>query len=277
TDNILFICAGAFNGLHRMILDRVSKGSIGFGAPVRSGPSTSGDHETMLDSDDADGLFAKHLPFYQPRAADPQPPDARGSPPPKRQLNTLDLVEPQDLQKYGLIPELVGRIPLACALSPLDIDALVQVLTEPRNALLQQYKQLFALSGIELRITTPALRRLAETASTMRTGARGLKTALERVLADSMFEAPGSGVKSVLVTEAVAERRAPAVYFYRGEGARFRSEALADEEAWEARCREREREGGESELERRARITSEGGAARTFEEYREKATAGGFV
>ncbi|KAI6806692.1 hypothetical protein KC365_g18906, partial [Hortaea werneckii] len=202
-----------------------------------------------------------------------------------RKLNTLDLLEPQDLQTYGLIPELVGRIPLTCALSSLDIPALVQVLTEPRNSLLQQYRQLFALSSIELRITTPALHVIAGEAQKMGTGARGLRTVLERLLADAMFETPGSGTKSVLVTEEVARKKRGAVFFGRGEGEGFRELWAREEERWEIEEEERRRQkdGGEGggqegdgEMERRARNNSRGGAARTFEEYREKASAAGF-
>jgi len=275
TDNILFICAGAFNGLHKMILDRISKGSIGFGATVRAAPGSSStdgsQHETVLEGEDE--LFEKHLPYYNSSA---QPEVGRDGRPKKRTFNTLDLVEPQDLQKYGLIPELVGRIPLSCALSSLDIEALVKVLTEPRNSLLQQYKQLFALSSIELRITSPALRIIASTASKMGTGARGLRTVMERLLADSMFETPGSGVKYVLITEDVANKRSGALYFVRGELGRFQASSAAEEEAWEERLRREDKEG-ESEWERRARVNREGGAARTFEEYREKSAAAGFV
>ncbi|KAF2767487.1 P-loop containing nucleoside triphosphate hydrolase protein [Teratosphaeria nubilosa] len=274
TDNILFICAGAFNGLHKQILDRVSKGSIGFGATVRARPGSSEDsnvHETIVEGEDE--LFEKHLPYYAPDESTQHTPDGQKK---KRTFNTLDLVEPQDLQKYGLIPELVGRIPLSCALSSLDIESLVKVLTEPRNSLLQQYKQLFALSSIELRITSSALRSIASTAAKMATGARGLRTVMERLLADAMFETPGSGVKYVLITEDVAERKAGAMYFYRGELGRFQQVAAAEEEAWEERLR-REWGDGESEWERRGRVNSEGGAATTFEEYRQKATAAGFV
>jgi ATP-dependent Clp protease ATP-binding subunit ClpX len=270
TDNILFICAGAFNGLHRMVLDRISRGSIGFGATVRAAPGSSSEtssHETLLEGEDE--LFEQHLPYFAPPAA------IKDGSPTKRVYNTLDLVEPQDLQKYGLIPELVGRIPLSCALSSLDIESLVKVLTEPRNSLLKQYEQLFHLSSIELRFTTASLHSIAATASKMGTGARGLRTVMERLLADAMFETPGSSIKFVLVTEDVAEKKAGAVYFSRGQQGKF-YEAIAEEEAkWEERKR---REDGEqeSEFEKRARNNSRGGAARTFEEYREKASAAGF-
>ncbi|KXT17275.1 hypothetical protein AC579_530 [Pseudocercospora musae] len=273
TDNILFICAGAFNGLHKMILDRISKGSIGFGATVRAAPGTSESnaHETVMEGEDE--LFEKHLPYYQrPASAEDEYSDKSK----KRSYNILDLLEPQDLQKYGLIPELVGRIPISCALSSLSIDALVKVLTEPRNSLLKQYQQLFALSSIELRFTTPALHTIATTASKTGTGARGLRTVMERLLADAMFETPGSGIKYVLINEDVAERKSGAVYFARGQQTQFRNMIAEEEEAWEEKKR-REEGASESEFEARARNNSIGGAAKTFEEYREKATAAGFV
>ena len=281
TDNILFICAGAFNGLHKMIMDRISKGSIGFGAPVRAIPGSSGtdtdQHETILEGEDE--LFEKHVPYYTPPPPEADRETAAGpTKKPRRSFNTLDLVEPQDLQKYGLIPELVGRIPLSCALSALDIDALVKVLTEPRNSLLKQYMQLFALSSIELRCTTPALHAVARTAAQMGTGARGLRTVMERLLADAMFDTPGSGIKYVLVHEDAATRRSPVLYFARGQQSRFHSMIAAEEEEWEERRRRRENEReSEHEFDARARNNSVGGAAKTFEEYREKASAAGFV
>lgn len=271
TDNILFICAGAFNGLHKMVLDRISKGSIGFGATVRAAPGSGNEpdqHETIMEGEDE--LFEKHLPYYAPSQNDPATEQQT-----KRKYNTLDLVEPQDLQKYGLIPELVGRIPLSCALSSLDIEALVKVLTEPRNSLLKQYQQLFALSSIELRFTTPALHAIATTASKMGTGARSLRTVMERLLADAMFETPGSGIKYILISEDVANRKAGAVYFARGQQKQFSNMIAAEEDAWEEKKRRESQ--GESEFDARARNNTEGGAASTFEEYRQKATAAGFV
>lgn len=264
TDNILFICCGAFTGLHKTVLDRVSKGGIGFGANVRSNPANSDSpHETALKGEDE--LFRKHLPYYT----------SSNSATDRPTHNVLDLVEPQDMQKYGLIPELVGRIPISCALSSLDEAALVKVLTEPRNSLLRQYEQLLHLSSIELRFTSGALHAVAKTAASMGTGARGLRTVMERLLGDAMFETPGSDVKYVVITEAVANRQAPPVYMSRREQRDFYDLIAAEEEAWEESKRGAEK--GESEFERRARVNTEGGAARTFEEYREKASAAGFV
>lgn len=271
TDNILFICAGAFTGLHKTILDRVSKGSIGFGANVRATSSSSNLHETTLKGEDE--LFRKHLPFYHA----PPPPSATGAQGKKQEAvyNTLDLVEPQDLQKFGLIPELVGRIPVSCALSSLDVEALVKVLTEPRNSLLRQYEQLFQLSSIELRFTSPALYSVAETAAQMGTGARGLRTVMERLLSDAMFETPGSNVKYVAITEDVAKKQCGPLYFTRDGRGRFQGLVAREEEEWEDR--KRREEGVESDMEKRAKANSEGGAATTFEEYRQKAQAAGFI
>ncbi|KAF2796413.1 ClpX, ATPase regulatory subunit [Melanomma pulvis-pyrius CBS 109.77] len=264
TDNILFICTGAFVGLHKMILDRISKGSMGFGAPVRTANPESGAHDTMIKGEDE--LFKKHLPYFV--AAEPEGlPNPFAPRPAKRQqmFNTLDLIEPSDLQKYGMIPELVGRIPISCALSALDEEALVRVLTEPRNSLLRQYEQLFHLSSIELRFTNGALREVAKSASGMGTGARGLRTVLERLLGECMFETPGSPVKHVLITQDVARLKSAPLYFQRGQSHNFHATIAQEEEKWEEQLRENE--GPASEV-------------NSFEEYRKKglvAGAGGFM
>lgn len=272
TDNILFLCAGAFNGLHKVILDRVSKGSMGFGATVRAAnhsDSSASHHETIMEGEDE--LFEKHLPYYtSPTSNDRDSSTSKQ----KRTYNTLDLVEPQDLQKYGLIPELVGRIPISCALSSLDVQSLVKVLTEPRNSLLKQYQQLFSLSSIEIRFTTAALHAIASTALKMGTGARGLRTVMERLLADAMFESPGSSIKYVLINEDVADRKSGAIYYGRGQQEDFYNRITSEEDVWEER--KRTEDGNETEFEARARMNAKN-PARTFEEYREKATAAGFV
>lgn len=272
TDNILFLCAGAFNGLHKVILDRVSKGSMGFGATVRAAnnfDSSASHHETIMEGEDE--LFEKYLPYYTSPTSNDHDSSASKQ---KRTYNTLDLVEPQDLQKYGLIPELVGRIPISCALSSLDVQSLVKVLTEPRNSLLKQYQQLFSLSSIEIRFTTAALHAIASTALKMGTGARGLRTVMERLLADAMFESPGSSIKYVLINEDVADRKAGAIYYGRGQQEDFYNRITSEEDVWEER--KRAEDGNETEFEARARMNAKN-PARTFEEYREKATAAGFV
>lgn len=222
TDNILFIFAGAFIGLPKIVMDRVSRGSMGFGQPIRAA-------DTAGQADD--NVYKKHLPFFTHNADTP--------------LSSLDLVEPGDLQKYGLIPELVGRIPVTTALSALDQEALVRVLTEPRNALLRQYEQQFQFSGIELRCTSGALREISRAALDMGTGARGLRAVMERILQDAMFETPGSSIKYVLVTEVVAQKKEPPVYLPRGQQSRFHAMIAAEEEEWEER---RAREAGSGDM-----------------------------
>ncbi|AFH39335.1 ATP-dependent Clp protease ATP-binding subunit ClpX [Thermus thermophilus] len=107
-------------------------------------------------------------------------------------------VIPEDLIKFGMIPEFVGRAPLIVQLHPLGEDDLVRILTEPKNALVKQYQELFRMEGIELRFTQAALREVARRALKRGTGARGLRAILEKAMVDLMFEAPGSGVKEIV-------------------------------------------------------------------------------
>ncbi|KAL9066292.1 MAG: hypothetical protein Q9161_007668 [Pseudevernia consocians] len=266
TDNILFIFAGAFTGLQKMVMNRIAKGSIGFGSPIRSSSSSSslssGGRDSMISvktGSEESKLFEKHLPFFAPQSPDQ---------PALTEYNPLDLVEPTDLQTYGLIPELVGRIPVSAALSALDEDALVRVLTEPRNSMIKQYEQLFQLSGIELRFTRGALREVAKSALGMGTGARGLRTVCERLLTETMFEAPGSSIKYVLMTEAVAQRKSAPVYLARGQQHRFEQIIAAEEEEWDAKTdKDQNKDDGAS---------ADGGTG-SFEEYREKSKAAGVM
>lgn len=182
TSNILFIFTGAFIGMDKLIIERVSKGSIGFNAPVRGASA-----EDLAEDEE---LMKKLTPFYAVED------DVEGVPgsdviKKKKKFNPLQMTEPGDLVNFGLIPEIVGRIPIIAAVESLDEEMLVRVLTEPRNALLKQYEQLFQLSGVELQFTSPALREVAKTALAMGTGARGLRTVMERLLSDAMFESPG--------------------------------------------------------------------------------------
>lgn len=266
TDNILFIFAGAFTGLQKMVMNRIAKGSIGFGSPIRSTSSSSslssGGRDSIISvktGSEESKLFEKHLPFFAPQSPDQ---------PALTEYNPLDLVEPTDLQTYGLIPELVGRIPVSAALSALDEDALVRVLTEPRNSMIKQYEQLFQLSGIELRFTRGALREVAKSALGMGTGARGLRTVCERLLTDTMYEAPGSSIKYVLMTEAVAQRKAAPIYLARGQQHRFEQIIASEEEEWDMKT-DKEREKGDG-------AGAEGGMG-SFEEYREKSKAAGVM
>lgn len=116
----------------------------------------------------------------------------------------LRRVQSEDLLKFGLIPEFVGRLPVITTLSDLDVPTLIRVLTEPRHALVRQYQALFELEGIELQFTDPAVKAVARLAAGMKTGARALRTILEEVMLDLMYDVPAlSGVKSVVITEDV--------------------------------------------------------------------------
>ncbi|KAI7895059.1 ATP-dependent Clp protease, ATP-binding subunit ClpX [Mucor mucedo] len=148
TSNILFILSGAFVGLDKTIQDRLAKGSIGFGALLRS-----------LEDDKIE------IPSTGIK---------------KEVHNPLSLTEPADLVKYGLIPEFVGRLPVISSVNNLSTDDLVRVLTEPKNSLLKQYQGLFELSQVELRFSKTALRKIAELALEKKTGARGLRRIMVR-------------------------------------------------------------------------------------------------
>jgi ATP-dependent Clp protease ATP-binding subunit ClpX len=125
-------------------------------------------------------------------------------------------VEPQDIIKFGLIPELVGRMPVIAALAELTEDALVQILTEPKNALVKQYAKLLAMEGAELEFRPGALRAIAKKALIRKTGARGLRSILEQSLIDTMFELPNtSNVEKVVVEEATIEENKPPLLVYR--------------------------------------------------------------
>ncbi|MBP3335197.1 MAG: ATP-dependent Clp protease ATP-binding subunit ClpX [Ruminiclostridium sp.] len=125
----------------------------------------------------------------------------------------LHQVEPEDLVKFGIIPELVGRLPVIAVLDDLDEDALVKILSEPKNAILKQYKYMFSLDNIELEITDDAMRAIAKKAADRKTGARGLRTVVEEALSDTMFDAPSdeSITKVVLTGECVTEGKKPEI------------------------------------------------------------------
>lgn len=268
TDNILFIFSGAFVGLHKVVMDRISRGSIGFGQPVRtpsssderSGQSAAANNQPIpiLPGSEEEALYKKYLPFFtsaSPESADGEP----------TYFNALDLINPTDLQNYGFIPELVGRVPVTAALSALSQPLLVRILTEPRNSLLAQYTTLFSLSGIELRFTTPALHKIATNAFTMGTGARALRTELETILSDAMFETPGSSVKFVLITEPVASRQEKPIYLSRGQGGRFHAMIATEESQWEEKQRrEKKMRGQKAKVQENSTISN-------FRDYRTRA------
>ncbi|RKP37152.1 P-loop containing nucleoside triphosphate hydrolase protein [Dimargaris cristalligena] len=180
TSNILFIVSGAFVGLDKLVLDRVAKGSIGFGNPIRP---------TELGSTGSE--------------------NGRGN----GRQSTVANDQPLHLIKYGLIPEFVGRLPVLASVAPLSIQALIRVLTEPKNSLLKQYEGLFAINKVELKFSNMALQAVAEQAIQKQTGARGLRRIMENILLDPMFDAPGSSIRYVVVNEDAARFKKPVLYF----------------------------------------------------------------
>ncbi|KAJ2311934.1 ATP-binding protein, partial [Coemansia sp. RSA 2705] len=201
TSNILFILSGAFVGLDRVIMERVAKGSIGFGNTVRR----AGDTTTP-------GLNVAPVSFDQGAV-----------------FNPLEHVEPGDLVKFGLIPEFIGRLPVVTSVGALTRDALVRVLVEPKNALVRQYEALLALSGAQLRITQTALYAIAQQAIDKQTGARGLRRIMENLLLEPMFDCPGSSVRYVVIdSEVVAFKKRP-LYFGKIQGADVETAVWNDE------------------------------------------------
>ena len=127
----------------------------------------------------------------------------------------LEDLEPEDLMKFGLIPEFVGRLPVVATLNELDIDALVKVLTEPKNSLIKQFNKLFELDGIKLTFTDEAIRAIATKASELKTGARGLRSIIEEILLDTMFELPlDESVVEIVVNEECVVSDAVPLRFY---------------------------------------------------------------
>ena len=140
--------------------------------------------------------------------------DVRG--PEDRQIGEiLQQVEPEDLLKFGLIPEFVGRLPVLATLSDLDEDALVEILSQPRNALVKQYQRLFEMEGVHLEFMEDALRSVAHKAIARKTGARGLRSIMESILLDSMYELPGlEGVEEIVINREVVEGNAKPLHIY---------------------------------------------------------------
>lgn len=199
TTNILFVFCGAFVGLDKAVLKRVSKHSIGFGAELRTARSMTSSlqgSQELLPTE----MYA-HLP-HQPMFPDPKQPGGGFTP--------LDLTTPADLQAFGFIPELIGRVHNVCALTPLSLNELFRILTEPKNSLVAQYTALFETYPSRLFFTRRALYAIAERAAKNETGARGLKMEMERVLAEPMFDSP---TPYVLVTEGCVKGTEKAGYW----------------------------------------------------------------
>ncbi len=127
----------------------------------------------------------------------------------------LQDVEPEDLVKYGLIPEFVGRLPMIATLNELDEHALIKILTEPKNSLTKQYSKLFEMEGVEIQFRTDALKAIARKAQERKTGARGLRSIMEAVLLDTMYNIPSqSGVTKVVIDEAVINGESDPLLMY---------------------------------------------------------------
>lgn len=168
TTNILFICGGAFDGIEKIIQNRIGKKSIGFGAQIES----------------------------------------------KKELNVGELLAkilPQDLLKFGLIPEFVGRLPVVVTLNALDKQALIQILTEPKNALVKQYQRLFELDDTLLEFDNEALEAIADKALSRSTGARGLRAIIEEAMLEVMYDIPSSSnvEKCTITRSSIENREAP--------------------------------------------------------------------
>ena len=158
TTNILFICAGAFDGIDKVIERRIGGSSLGFGANVKSPKSIEAQNL---------GKMATH----------------------------------QDLVKFGLIPELVGRLPVITTLDAMDKNTLIRIMTEPKNSIVKQYQALFALDNIKLNFEPAALEKIAELTIKNKTGARGLRSVIENTLQDLMFEMPSkTDVSEIIIT-----------------------------------------------------------------------------
>ena len=136
----------------------------------------------------------------------------------RKNRKKLQDIEPEDLIKFGLIPEFVGRLPVIATLEELDEQALIQILTEPKNALVKQFQKMFELEGVELQIQTEALEAIAKLAIERKTGARGLRSIMEQILLDTMYDLPSmKNVEKVIINKAVIENKNPPLLVYKEE------------------------------------------------------------
>ena len=163
TTNILFICGGAFDGIERIVENRLGNSGLGFGAKIRTKQEFESSH-------------------------------------------VMQLVIHHDLVKYGLIPELVGRLPVITALNALDQEALVKIMSEPKNALIKQYQQIFAMDHVDLEIEDEALVEIAKKTLEYNTGARGLRSVIEKLLMKYMYDVPSDAtISKVVITKEVVD------------------------------------------------------------------------
>lgn len=170
TSNILFILGGAFDGLEKIIENRIGKKGMGFNSEIKS------KEEKMQD-------------------------------------DILSHLLPEDLLKFGLIPEFIGRVPYIVTLSALNKEALIQILTEPKNALIKQYQKLLQLDHVTLEFTDDALVAIAEDALKRNTGARGLRAIVENIMMDVMYEIPSDNdiEKVTIIKECITENQPPII------------------------------------------------------------------
>jgi ATP-dependent Clp protease ATP-binding subunit ClpX len=175
TGNILFICGGTFNGLDKIIRNRIGSKVMGFEADIK------GKGEADINQ-------------------------------------VMPLVQPEDLIKFGLIPEFIGRIPILATLDELSLDALVRILTEPKNALIKQYKKLFELEDVELKFADEALLAIAKDAIKRKSGARGLRAILESVMLDIMYDIPSNrGIRECVISEEVITKGETPLLLYENQ------------------------------------------------------------
>ena len=163
TQNILFICGGAFDGIERKIAQRLNTHVVGFNA--------------LNERNDVD------------------------------RENLLQYIAPQDLKSFGLIPEIIGRLPILTYLNPLDRDALRRILTEPKNSIIKQYIKLFAMDNVTLTIKPEVLDFIVDKAVEFKLGARGLRAIAESIMIDAMYEIPSTDKKELVVDKAYAEEK----------------------------------------------------------------------
>jgi len=172
TQNILFVCGGAFVGLDRIIEQRTASKTMGFGADIRSRSE-------------------------------------------KRLGEILEAVQPEDLLKFGFIPEFIGRLPVLATLDDLDETALVSILKEPRNALIRQYQKLFEIEKVKLRFTEGALVAIAQEALKRKTGARGLRSILETIMLDIMYDLPSqNNIQECIISEDTIRNKEKPIVLY---------------------------------------------------------------
>ena len=175
TSNILFICGGAFDGLEKIVEERLDRNSIGFNAQIVE--KSTKDIGTILKE-----------------------------------------VAPQDLMKFGLIPEFIGRVPITVTLEGLDKEALIKILVEPKNALIKQYKKLFEFDEVNLKVDDDAVNAIAELAFERKTGARGLRYIMENVMMDIMYEIPSDdNISECVVTKDAVEGKSGPLVHYRNK------------------------------------------------------------